>query len=158
MPHRTPKISDTSSRDRANWGVVTLHATYGPLRPRLVMTIMVAVWVLGGVAGCWITRSEPSESNPAQAIFTSLSDEFAVNADHATADCATSPGCPQASGMAVLAPSTTILVALGTALVVTTIVGSVAHRAAAARRGPPHGALVALTGQDVLTRFCLARR
>ncbi|MCQ8811478.1 hypothetical protein NQU36_26050, partial [Escherichia coli] len=63
------------------------------------------------------------------AFFTSLSGEFAVNADHAAADCAVSPAC-QAFATATLPPSATALVALGIAVVVTTIVGSVAHRAA----------------------------
>jgi lipoprotein LpqS len=132
-------------------------STYGPLQLRSVMTIMVAVWVLVGVAGCWIVRSEPSESNPAHAFSISLSGEFAVNADHARPDCAMS-ACPKAFAMAVLPPSVTALVALVAAIVVTTIVGSAAHCAAPTRQSPPRGVLIALTGQDVLTRFCLARR
>jgi hypothetical protein len=131
---------------------------YGQLRLRSVMTIVVAVWVFVGVAGCcWLVQLEPSESTPAQAFSISLRDGFAVNADHVTADCAVCPACPQTFAMAVLPPSATALVALGTAMVVT-IVGSGAHGAVPARRGSPRGVLVALSGQDVLTRFCLARR
>jgi lipoprotein LpqS len=137
---------------------MTLSATYRPLPLRSVIAIVVAVWVLVGVAGCWLVRSEPSESNPVHAFFTSLSSELAVNADHTAADCAMSPTCAQAFAMAVLPPSATVLVAPGAAVVVCTIVGSVAHGATPARRGPPHGALIALIGQDILTRLCLARR
>jgi hypothetical protein len=133
-------------------------ASHGPLRLRSAITIVVVVWVLVGVAGCCLVRSEPSESNPAHAFFTSLSGEFAVNADHAAADCAMSPACPQAYAIAMLPLPATALVALATAVVASTIVGSIAHCAPPARRGPPRGVLAALTGRDVLTRFCLARR
>jgi hypothetical protein len=123
---------------------------------RSVMTVVVAVLI--GIAGCWLVQSEPSESNPAHASYASLSGEFAVNADQSAADCAVSRACPEAFAMAVLPLSATALVALGTAVVVTTIVGSVAHGAAPARRGPPRGVPAALTGRDILTRFCLSRR
>jgi hypothetical protein len=137
---------------------MTFIATHGPLRLRSVITIAVAVWMLIGVAGWCALRSEPFESNPAHAFFTSPSGEFAVNADHGAAHCAMSPACPRAFAMAVLPPWATALVALGTAVVVITIIGSVAHDAPPARRAPPRGLLVALTGQDVLTRLSLARR
>jgi hypothetical protein len=122
---------------------------------RSVMTVVVAVSVLIGIAGCCLVQYEPSESNPAHASYASLSAEFA---DQSTADYAVSRACPQAFSMAVLPLSATALVALGTAVVVTTIVGSVAHGAAPARRGPPRGVPAALTGRDILTRFCLSRR
>jgi lipoprotein LpqS len=125
---------------------------------RSVMTVVVAVSVLIGIAGCWWVQSEPSESNPAHAFYASLSAELAVNADQSAADCVVSRACPQAFAMAVLPLSATALVALGTAVVVTTIVGSIAHDAALARRGPPRGVAAALTGRDILTRFCLSRR
>jgi hypothetical protein len=125
---------------------------------RSVMTVVVAVSVLIGIAGCWWVQSEPSESNPAHASYASLSGEFAINADQSAADCAVSRACPQAFAVSVLPLSATALVALGTAVVVTTIVGSVAHGAAPAKRGPPRGVPAALTGRDILTRFCLSRR
>lgn len=154
-PARTPAIPPLGI---AQNGVVTFSATYGPLRLRSFISIAVAVWVLVGVVDCWPARSEPFESNPTHAFFTSLSGEFAVNADHAAVDCAMSPACPQAFAMAVLPPPAAALVALAIAVVVTTIVGSVAHREAPGRRGPSRGVPVALTGRDVLTRFCQARR
>jgi lipoprotein LpqS len=138
---------------------VTLGATYGPRRLRSAIAIMVTVWMFVGVAGCcYLVRSEGSELSPAQAFSTSLTSEFALNADHASVDCAASPACPQAFAMAALPPSATALVALAIAVVVATVVGSVANRVAPTRRAPPSGVLVALTGQDVLTRLCLARR
>jgi hypothetical protein len=130
----------------------------GPLRLRSVVAIVVVVWVIVGVAGCCQTRSEPTESTSAQALFTSPSSEFAVNADHATADCAVSQACPQAFAPAVLPPSATALIALMTAVVAAVVIGSVAHCAALVRRAPPRDVLVVLSGQDVLMRFCLARR
>lgn len=126
-------------------------------RLRSVMSILLAAWVLLSVAGCWLVRSQPSEPTPAHASVTSLSREFAISAEPAAGDCAMSPACPQSLAMAVLPPSATVLVALEAAVVVTAIGGSVAHRAAPATRGPLCS-VVALTGKDILTRFCLARR
>lgn len=120
--------------------------------------ILLTVWVLVGVAGCWLVQSESSQSNSAHASYASLSAEFAVNADHSAADCTASPECPQAFAIAVLPLSATALVTLGSGVAVTTAVGSVTDGVSPGRRGPPRGVSVALSGRDILTRFCLARR
>lgn len=133
------------------------HGCWSASRLRSVITILVTVGVLLGVPGCWLVRSQPSASNPAHPSLTSLSREFTADAGPAAGDCAMSPACPPSLAMAVLPPSATVLVALGIAVVLTAIGGSVAHRVAPARRGP-HRGVVPHTGQDILTRFCLARR
>jgi hypothetical protein len=125
---------------------------------RSVRMIVVTAWALVGVAGCWLVLSEASQSNPAHAPYASVSSEFAVNADHSDADCTVSPACPQGFATAVLPLSAAALVTLGSAVAVTFVVGSGTHYASLGRRGPPRGVPVALTGRDILTRLCLARR
>lgn len=131
--------------------------TSGPLQLRSVITIVVALWMLAGVADCCLIRSGPSVSHPAGLILTSPSGNLFTNADHTGTDCASSPTCLHTFAVAEPPLKATALVALGS-MVVTAIVASIARCAARIRRPVPGGSPVLPTGQDVLTRFCLARR
>lgn len=131
--------------------------TSGPLRLGSVITIVVALWMLAGVADCCLVRSGPSVSHPADLILASPSGELFTNADHAGTDCTSLPTCLHAFAAAEPPLKATALVALGS-MVVTAIVASIARRAAPTRPAAPGGSPVLLTGQDVLTRLCIARR
>ncbi|WP_232009980.1 hypothetical protein [Mycobacterium intracellulare] len=52
----------------------------------------------------------------------------------------------------------TALAALGLVVAVVAIAALLAQHVVLAGRGPPRGFPAALTGQDLLTRFCLSRR
>lgn len=129
-----------------------------PARLRTVTAVVAALWLLAGAASCFLVCPERSASNPAHAVLTSRDGEFAVHADHARVECGQSPACPQALATTLLPRSATALVALWTAVAMATVAGSLARWVAPTRRGPPGGLPLVLTGQDLLTRFCLARR
>lgn len=128
--------------------------------PRLqsVIAIATVVWVLAIAAGCGLLRFESPGSDQARAFLTSLDSEFAVNADQARLDECSSFAYPTAFAATVPPRSATTLVALGAIVAVAAIVGSLNHLLVPARRGPPRALTTVFTSQDLLTRFCIARR
>lgn len=134
-----------------------ISATLKLPRLRSVTAVAVALWLVAGAFCCDLVRSESSASDPVQAVLTSGSGASAVNADQARGDCDQSQPCPRAIAAALLPDSATARVALWTTVAVATVAGSLAYYLASTTRGPPRRCLIALTGQDLLTRFCLAR-
>jgi lipoprotein LpqS len=126
------------------------------LQWRSVIAIVAVAWLLAGAAGWWLVHSQSPPPDPVHAVLTSASGEFAVNADHVPVDCL-SPACPRAIAAALLPQPTTVLVALGATAAVTAVADSLVHQLVPPTRGPPRGRAGALTGQDLLTRLCLAR-
>lgn len=127
-------------------------------RLRSVIVIAAAVWVLIGTAGCELVRSASPASDPPHALLTSLGGEFTVTMDNAGLDRSWSHACPKTFTKVVLPRPASALVALGVVVAGVAIAGSLAHLVLPAGRGPPRGLAAALTGQDLLTRFSLARR
>ncbi|KLO44703.1 hypothetical protein ABW17_08205 [Mycobacterium nebraskense] len=129
--------------------------------PRLGFLIAVAAvaWVLAVDDQCELRGPGSPASHPAHALVSSLGSEFAVvNVDHPHLWDGSSTQCPEAFATAVLPRSSTALVALGVVVAVVALAGWVAHRGVLAGRSPPGAPATPLAGQDLLTRFCLARR
>jgi hypothetical protein len=134
-------------------------------RPRLRSVIVMAaiataaaMWVLV-IGGHSELRSESPVSHPPHALLTSLGSEFTVNIAHPHLVNDTSTAHHEAFATAVLPESpTTAMAALGVVVAVVAVTGWLAQRVVLAGRGPPRGLASVLTGQDLLTRFCLSRR
>jgi hypothetical protein len=127
---------------------------------RSVIAIAATVWLLVAGASGDVDRSVHSTPDPAHTILTSFSGESAVNADHAHAhvDTGSSLTCLELFASAVLPWWAPTLVALGLLVVLATVVGSFAERVLQPWRGPPRERATVITGQDLLTQFCVARR
>jgi hypothetical protein len=127
-----------------------------PRRPRLRLFIGVAAAV--AVVACGPNLSEPRTSHTPHPLLSSLGSEFTVNAEHAHLVDGSSTACHESVPTAVLPRSGTASVAPGAVMAVVAIRGWLAQPAVLAGRGPPGALGTALTGQDLLRRFCLARR
>ncbi|ETW26555.1 hypothetical protein MGAST_14970 [Mycobacterium gastri 'Wayne'] len=120
---------------------------------------MVVMWVL--VIGAHSElRSEPPASHPAHALVSSLGGEFAVNIGHSHLENRSSSAHHHEAFTAGVLPGSpgTTFAALGFVVAAVAAVGLLAQLVVSAGRGPPGGFAAALTGQDLLTRFCLSRR
>jgi len=115
--------------------------------------------LLGVVAVCgllWFVSPGPHSPQP---LLTSLDSELTVGVDQPYVDNGPSKACRTGFADAVLPQSlATAIAALGVVAAVVAAAGWLAPRAAPAGRDPPWGPAIFLTGQDLLTRFCLARR
>ncbi|MCA2247854.1 hypothetical protein JF729_08605 [Mycobacterium intracellulare] len=103
---------------------------------------------------------QSSVSHSAHALVASLGGEFTVNVDHPHVGKGSSGEHPEQFTTAVVPRSGGVvaaLIALG-AVAAVAVAGGLAWFGLPAGRGPPHTPAFSVTGQDVLTRFCLSRR
>jgi len=134
------------------------HAA-APRRPGLQLFIGVAAAVAVAVVGhCEPNLSELRASHTPHPSLSSLGSEFTVNAEYSHLVDGSSMACHEAVTTAVLPRSATASVGHGAVMAVLAITGWQAQPALLAGRGPPAALGTALTGQDLLRRFCLARR
>lgn len=123
-----------------------------------------AAWVLIGAHSVMghsqSSVSQSSMSQPARALVASLGGEFTVDVDHPHVSKGSAGGHHEQFTTAVLPRSGAVvaaLIALGVVAAVA-LTGGLAWCGLPAGRGPPHTPAFSVTGQDVLTRFCLSRR
>ncbi|WP_040624515.1 hypothetical protein [Mycobacterium parascrofulaceum] len=128
------------------------------------MAVGAAAWLaMWGVligAHSIMGHSQSSVSHPAHALVASLGGEFTVDVDHPHVGKGSSGGHHEQFTTAVLPRSGAVvaaLIALGVVAAVAVTAGS-AWFGLPAGRGPPRAPAFSVTGQDVLTRFCLSRR
>lgn len=103
-------------------------------------------------------HSETHAPHPPHALLSSLGGQVSVNTSHAHLLNGASAHCHNDFATAVLPRSSTTLVQLGVAAAVVAITTMLASLVASAGRGPPRTLASALVGQDISTRFCVARR
>jgi len=125
---------------------------------QLFIGVAAAVAVVAVVGHCEPNLSEPRASHTAHALLSSLGSEFTVNAEHSHLVDGSSTACHESVTTAVLPRPGTASVARGAVMTVVASTGWLAQPPAVAERGPPRALGTALTGQDLLTRFCRARR
>lgn len=130
-----------------------------PLRWRSAIAVAAVAWVLTAVVHCGPARAESDTPKVPHPLLTSLGSAFAINVDHpqlvdAHAQC----HHHEQFAAAALPRAATALVTLGVVVAVLAVEGSSAQPVVLAARGPPFAAGNVFTGQDLLTRFCLARR
>jgi lipoprotein LpqS len=135
------------------------HAA-APKRPglRLVIGMAAAVALVAIVGRCQPNLSEPHSSHTPHPLLSALGSEFTVNAEHAHLVDGSSMACHEAVTTAVLPRSAAASVGHGAVMAVVAIAGWQAQPAVLTGRGPPGALGTARTGQDLLRRFCLARR
>lgn len=129
-------------------------------RRRLVVAVAGAVAVLAIAGHCGLWRSVPQPPSASKFFVTSLGGEFTAHA----AQPRLADGLPVCKLAKVLVTAAlpksamTALIALGAG--VAAIIGTalLAQLVVPAGRGPPGALGTARTGQDLLTRLCLARR
>lgn len=129
-------------------------------RRRLVVAVAGVVAVLAIAGHCGLLRSVPQSSSSSKFLVTSLSGDLTAQAaqPHLVDGL---PVCKLAKVLvtaAVPKSAITALIALGAG--VAAIIGAAlfAQLVVPAGRGPPRALVTARTGQDLLTRLCLARR
>jgi hypothetical protein len=125
---------------------------------RLSIGVAAAVAVVAVIGHCGWNLSGPSASHPPQVLLSSLPSELTVDAEHAHPVDGSSAACHESVTTAVLPRSGTASVALGAVMAVVATRGWLPQPPVVAERGPPRALVTALTGQDLLTRFCRARR
>ncbi|WP_241777298.1 hypothetical protein [Mycobacterium intracellulare] len=81
-----------------------------------------------------------------------------MHADHAFLDRGVLAKCSKVFATAPLSGPVTTLVALGLIVAVVFIAGSWIKLVAPVGRGPPRAVAPVFSGQELLTRFCIARR
>nr|VTP04376.1 hypothetical protein BIN_B_05503 [Mycobacterium riyadhense] len=121
----------------------------------VVATVALLVALIGHSA---MMHSDTHAAHQPHALLSLVGGEFAVNVDHTHLAKSSVTGCHNVFATAVVPRSATTLVELGVAAAVVAITAVLANLVMAAGRGPPEVPLTALTGRDLLTRFCLARR
>lgn len=123
-----------------------------------VVTVLV-MWALA-FGGHSDLRSESVGSQPAPASTSLVGGEFANIIGHPHLVDGDSSGThPEAFASAVLPSSpSSAVAALGVVVAVVAVAALLAARVVLAGRGPPSAPAAALSGHDLLTRFCLSRR
>jgi lipoprotein LpqS len=125
---------------------------------QLFIGVAAAVAVVAVIGHCEPSLSGQHASHAPHRLLPSPGGEFTVNAEHAHLVDASSPACHEPVMTAVLPRSGTASVGHGAVTAAVAITGWQAQPAALTVRGPPGALGPALTGQDILRRFCLARR
>jgi hypothetical protein len=128
-------------------------------RLRSAAALAVALWVVLIAAQWELPLSDASAAHPhAAGAQSAHSVEWAVITDHAHVQDGSTPAVPQTIAAAVLPRASIGLIALGLIAAVIVLAGSCARGVLATVRGPPRALVTVLSGQQVLTRFCIARR
>lgn len=119
---------------------------------RYAIAVMAAVWLLGILDACLFPQLEPPHSHASSVLTTGAGDVVvSAVADHTGTNTDSCFVVPQAWLM-------TGLIALGVALAAAAIFGWFTWPVVLALRGPPRYFAATRTGQDILTRLCIARR
>jgi len=127
-------------------------------RWRPLLTILLASLVLVAVVGSGLPCAEAPPPHPPHVVSASVGGGSADAGDHPHVNVNRTHTFFDAFDAVVLPRITTALAALVVLVAVVAAMVLLAPRIAAAVRGPPGRLAVALTGQDVLTRFCTYRR
>lgn len=119
------------------------------------VVVMLMVLLFGHSA---MLRSETHAPHPPHALLSSLGGEASVNTNHAHLLNGAFAHSHNEVATAVLPRSSTTLIQLGAAAAVVAITTMLASLVTPAGRGPPRALASVLVGQDISTRFCVARR
>ncbi|WP_318187388.1 putative copper homeostasis (lipo)protein LpqS [Mycobacterium simulans] len=126
---------------------------------RSAIAAVALAWVVAAIAAqCWLPQIHRHATHPNHPLVTSVGKEFAVNIDHAHLSDNSTPSCPEQFATGVLPRSAAQALEAAAIAVAVGIAGVLTCLVVRAGRGPPPVLASACTGQDLLTRFCLARR
>lgn len=126
---------------------------------RSAIVAVVLAWVVAAVAAqCWLPQVHRHAAHPNHPLATSVGSEFAVDIGHAHLSDNSTPPCPEQFATAALPRSATPSFESAAVAAAAGITGVPAYLVVPSGRGPPAALVSARTGQDLLTRLCLARR
>lgn len=137
--------------------MVRLNACRRP-RLRSLVAMVAAAGALVILGHSALMHSEPHAAHLPHPLVTSLGSEFAVNIGHPHLVDGWSTACHEVFTTPALPRSANGLIGLGAVAAVIALIGSLVQLVVPAGRGPPSAPAAILAGQDLLTRFCLARR
>lgn len=138
--------------------IVRLNGACGRSRLRSFIAIAAVVGVLAILGHSALLRSEAHAAHSSEPFLTSLSSAVDVNVDHAHLVDGWSTAHPEVFANAVLPRSISGLASLGAVVAAVALTGWFVRLLVLAGRSPPRGLAADMTGQDLLTRFCLSRR
>lgn len=156
-PHGVP--SGGMSRVR-EWSDIRRFGAGTPARLLLLAALAVAVALLAVVGHCVPLRSAAQPVHVTKPSLAPASAEIATGA-HQQVLLDGKSVCKSSKLLAIAAlpkPPATVLMLLGVFSAVAVVKDWLARLVVPAGRGPPRTSVVAVSGQDLLTRFCLARR
>lgn len=123
-----------------------------------VVALALALVVVALAAQCWLRQFPRDTAHPDHPLATSIGNEFVINLDHPHVLDNATPLCPEQFAPAVLPRSASPAFSADIVAAAVGIAGSFSYPVLPAVRGPPAELNAACTGQDLLTRYCLARR
>lgn len=133
------------------------------VRLRAFVAIAAAVWLVLGALGCGLVHFAPLAFDPPQTSVTSPdggtgTGGSSAQANHASLYRGLAAKCSKVFGAMPVPGPVTALVELGFAVAVVAVAGSRVKLVVPVGRAPPRAAAMVFSGQDLLTRFCIARR
>ena len=125
---------------------------------RSVIALAAAAWLLAVGAELALPYLTTPAAHHPHYVSSSTSGHSAEVVDHAHIQDGDKPASHEAFVAAILPRVTTGLAALGVIAALAALVSSFAHLVLPTMRGPPRRIATTLTGQHLVTRFCIARR
>lgn len=123
-----------------------------------IVAVALGVTVAAVAAACWLPQLRRHVAHPNHPLTTSVGSEFVINTDHGHLVDNSMPPCPERLATAVLPRSATPVLLPDVVAAAPGMTAALTDPVAPAARGPPAAQGSVRTGQDLLTRFCLARR
>ncbi|CCK62974.1 Conserved lipoprotein of unknown function LpqS [Mycobacterium canettii CIPT 140070017] len=123
-----------------------------------IVAVALGVLVAAVVAQCWFPQLHRHLAHRNHPLATSVGSEFVINTDHGHLVDNSTPPCPERLATAVLPRSDTPVFLPDVVAAAPGMTAALTDPVAPAARGPPAAQGSVRTGQDLLTRFCLARR
>ncbi|KKC05797.1 hypothetical protein AWC17_26585 [Mycobacterium nebraskense] len=135
-----------------------LIGAYGLPRWRSVIAVAAVVLLTLLVGHSALLHSKSHASHHPHALVSSLGGEFTVSANHAHLADGSLTACHDVFAAPVVTRSATTLLELGVVAAIVAAAAALTTLVAPVGRGPPRALAPVLSGQDLLTRFCLSRR
>ena len=124
---------------------------------RFAIVAVVAAWsIVTLLAQCWSPQHRHHTAHPVHPLAAVVGAEFVVNTNHAHFSDNSTPPCPLDFATAPAPRSESTAFAADVASSTPVATAAHADRHMLAGRGPPSG--LPRSGQDLLIRYCLARR
>lgn len=123
-----------------------------------VVAIVLALGLAAVVAQCWLPQVHRHAAQPQHPVSTMVGGEFVVKGHHAHLSDNSTPPCPGQSAIAEVPRVTQPAIDSAAVAAIAEPVGAWTYLVVSPVRGPPPWQRSAITGQDLLTRYCLARR
>ncbi|OBK97211.1 hypothetical protein A5645_06705 [Mycobacterium asiaticum] len=125
---------------------------------RMVVLAAVSWLVAVVVVQCWLPHVQHGAPHTPHPLAAAVGGEFTVNADHAHFSDNSTPPCQLDMVAVPLSRSNATIFTPASVVPVAGLVAAHAHPAESTGRAPPRALDSSTCGQDLLTRYCLARR